>query len=127
MTRMIVCGGRDFNDRALLHETLAEAIMRYLDVEIVSGHARGADIMGEWYAKDHGIPCKVFPAQWDKYGKSAGYRRNAQMLEYAMQERAVVIAFWDGQSRGTKHMIETSKKAGAEVIVIGYRNEKEEP
>lgn len=111
--KTIIAGGREFNDYKLVEETL----LNYNDVtEIVSGCARGADSLGEKFAMEHAIPIKKFPADWDKYGKSAGYRRNEQMAIYAEQ----LIAFWDGKSKGTKHMIDFAKKLGLKVSVIMY-------
>jgi len=69
--------------------------------EIVSGGARGVDRLGERYARQRGLPCTVFPAQWGKYGKSAGPIRNAEMAKYADYG----VAVWDGESRGTAHML----------------------
>lgn len=86
------------------------------DVEIVSGTARGADQLGERYAFERGLPVKQFPADWDQHGKSAGYIRNAQMAEYA--DAAVI--FWDGTSRGSKHMIDLAKAKGLRVRVVKY-------
>lgn len=77
-------------------------LYRPLYTEIVSGVcSRGADQAGEAYARYRGIPIKQFPADWDRYHKAAGYRRNAQMAEYA----DMLIALWDGRSNGTRHMI----------------------
>jgi len=73
--------------------------------EVVSGTARGVDILGEIWALENNIPVKKFPANWDLHGKSAGYIRNVEMAEYA--EAAIII--WDGYSKGTKHMINTAK------------------
>ena len=80
---------------------------------VVSGTARGADQMGELVAKDKGISVHRFPADWDKYGKSAGYKRNVQMAENA----EALIAVWDGKSRGTGHMIDIAKSKGLRVYV----------
>ncbi len=136
--RVIIAGGRDFNDYELLHKELYNILfklnMRYEDnlvayinqFEIVSGHARGADIMGEKFADEHDIKLKIFPAEWDKYGKSAGYRRNAEMAKYAVEGKeqgviGVLIAFWDGKSKGTKSMIDLAKRYGLdEVYVVRY-------
>lgn len=81
--------------------------------EIVSGGARGADSLAERYAQENDIQLTVFPAEWDKYGKSAGYRRNHQIIDYA----DVVLAFWDGQSKGTKHAIELAEKQNKPVFI----------
>ena len=121
MNRIIVCGTRTFTDYTRLCEELDKIIPAYEHNEIVSGRAKGADTLGEQYAYEHAIPVALFPARWNIYGKSAGYRRNAEMLEYAKQATPIVIAFWDGKSRGTKHMIETARKANATVHVIQYQ------
>ena len=84
--------------------------------EVVSGAARGVDQLGEQYGKQAGIPVKRFPAEWDKYGKSAGYRRNEDMADYA----DALIAVWDGTSKGTKHMIDTAHAKGLTVYVLRY-------
>ena len=78
--------------------------------------ARGADRLGERYAKEHGYKVIYMPADWDLYGKSAGFKRNVQMAEYA----DALVAFWDGVSFGTKHMIETAQKMGLDVRVKKY-------
>jgi hypothetical protein len=101
--KYIIAGGRDFN-----RQTVVQSIVDRLSNvdEIVSGDARGADAQGVTYAIQHNIPVKHFPANWDKFGKSAGFIRNAEMGEYV----DALIAFWDGQSRGTAHMIQTMKR-----------------
>lgn len=82
--------------------------------QIVSGGAKGADSLAKRYAKEYDIPYLEFPANWELYGKSAGYRRNIDIVN-ACDE---VLAFWDGVSRGTKHTIDTAKKQGKKVTVI---------
>ena len=117
---IIVCGGRDYED----WETFKRSMDRLSisrdpkrdDICIVSGHARGADSLGERYAYEKKWKCRVFPAQWDKYGKQAGFFRNAEMLDYADG----VIAFWDGKSSGTAHMIKIAKLAKRRVLVFDY-------
>lgn len=106
--KLIIAGGRDFNNPEIFINAMEELIKK-LDInldnlEIVSGTAVGADKMGEEWALINSIPIKYFPAKWVTYGKSAGYRRNAQMADYA----DVLLAFWDGKSKGTKHMIDLS-------------------
>ena len=121
MVRIIVCGSRTFNDKTYFNKKMDEILPSYLpDIEIISGKAKGADTLGMEYAKLHHIHLTTFPAQWNIYGKSAGYRRNAEMLNYAKKEIPVIIAFWDNKSHGTKHMIETAKKAGTIVHIINY-------
>jgi hypothetical protein len=111
--KVIIAGGRNFNDYEKLCQFCDKALSKQTEVEIVSGTANGADKLGEKYANDNGHPIKQFPADWDKYGKSAGYKRNAQMADYA----DALIAFWDGKSRGTKHMIDLANRANLKVKV----------
>lgn len=114
--KVIIAGGRDFADLGLLYQSCTEILKDKSVEEIVSGCARGADKAGEKYAEFNKIPIKKFPAEWDKYGKSAGYRRNKDMAEYA----DVLIAFWNGESKGTKHMIDLATANKLEVHIIKY-------
>ena len=116
MFNVIVAGSRNFNDYELLTAKLDKILSKRDNVQIVSGGARGADSLGERYAKEHNLPLKIFPANWDLYGRSAGYRRNEQMAEYA----DALVAFWDGESHGTKHMIETAQAMGLPLRVVFY-------
>ena len=86
------------------------------NVTIISGGATGADALGEQFAKENNLELIVVPANWEKYGRAAGPRRNAEMAEMA----DALIAFWDGKSRGTKNMIETAEKKGLLVRVVNY-------
>lgn len=117
MSKVIIAGGRDFKDRDLLFSK-CDAILKNIDVsKIVSGTANGADKLGEEYALLRGYELKRFPADWDKNGKAAGMIRNTEMAKYATH----LIAFWDGNSRGTKHMIDTAKTKGLKVRVVNYK------
>ena len=87
--------------------------------EVVSGTARGVDKLGERWAAENNIPIKRFPADWNKHDKRAGYLRNVEMAEYA----DALIAIWDGESKGTKHMIDIAIKNGLSVYrSIGLGN-----
>ena len=79
--RVIVAGSRSFNNYALLEATLDKLLVRKANVVIVSGAARGADTLGEQYAATRGLKCIRMPADWDKHGKSAGYKRNEEMAK----------------------------------------------
>ena len=114
--KVIIAGGRNFRDYDKLRESCDNILVNQKEIEIVSGTAAGADTLGERYAQEKGYEVKKFPAQWDLYGKSAGYKRNQQMAEYADG----LIAFWDGKSRGTKHMIDIATNKGLKVRVIRY-------
>jgi hypothetical protein len=81
--------------------------------------AQGADRMGQSFAKEFKVPLKIMNADWNKYGKSAGYIRNQEMSTYAKQDpdSGILIAFWDQESKGTKHMIDIATKDGLQVFV----------
>ena len=91
-------------------------------MRIISGTARGADQFGEQFAKEENYLLSRFPADWDKYGKSAGYRRNVEMAKFAIedQNKGLLIAFWDGKSSGTKWMIDIANQYGLDVEVVRY-------
>lgn len=103
--RLIVAGSRTFEDYSLVERALNALLAESSLAEIVSGNGRGVDKLGERYGEAHGIDVKRFPADWNTYDKRAGYIRNKQMAEYATH----CICFWDGESRGTKIMIELAK------------------
>jgi len=119
-TKIIVAGGRECTNYPLVRDTLdvllADAVKRGESLMIISGKARGADACGEQYASEHEYELLPMPAEWDKYGKSAGYRRNDEMA--AVADGAVV--FWDGVSRGSRHMIDIAKARGIPLRVIKY-------
>lgn len=131
MVRIIIAGGRGFNNYELLKQSVDDIITGIRNanrinekqlIEFISGTARGADQLGEKYASTTIWYTRRFPANWDTYGKSAGYIRNEEMAKYAMSDNGygVLIAFWDGKSRGTKHMIDLAKKHGLEVHIVNY-------
>lgn len=121
MLRVIIAGGRNFNDYAILKSTMDKLLANIAgEITVICGMARGADTLGEQYAKERGYSVCYFPADWNKYGKSAGYRRNEQMAQYA----DALVAFWDGKSRGTKHMIDMANQYGLKVRVFPYGIEK---
>lgn len=113
--RIIIAGSRNFNNYQVLCNEVGEYLGDNLDVVIVSGAARGADTLGERYAADKGISLHRYPADWVKNGKAAGPIRNEQMAQNA----DTLIAFWDGESRGTKNMIDVAKKYGL-LVKINY-------
>jgi len=116
--KIIVAGTRTFNDYELLEANLINILKgkRPSEVTIVSGGARGADSLGEKFARKYNCWLKIFPAEWDRYGKSAGYIRNADMAKFA----DACIVFWDGVSKGTKHMIDLADKHNLNLYVVMY-------
>lgn len=112
---LIIAGCRDFTDRDFIYEGIDSFIDEYGTPDvIIEGGAKGVDRMAYYYAKDNGIPVKVFPADWNKYGRAAGPIRNEEMAKYGTH----LLAFWDGKSRGTKNMIETARRYGLVVKIF---------
>lgn len=117
MFKVIIAGTRTLNNYELVKKYTDFKLSNIKEeIEIVSGGANGADALGEKYAKEKGYKIKIFNADWNTYGKSAGPRRNKQMAEYA----DALIAFWDGKSRGTKNMIDEATQRNLKVAVKIY-------
>lgn len=121
--KVIVAGGRDFNNYSLLEKEVDRILTGITDIEVVSGAARGADNLGAVYARQHGYAVRTFIADWELYGKSAGFARNGDMAAYAKGD-GMLIAFWDGKSSGTRHMINIAKSTGLIVHVFNYTKEE---
>ena len=117
--KVIIAGGRDFNNYSLLEKEVDRILTGITDIEVVSGAARGADNLGTVYARQHGYAVRTFIADWELYGKSAGFARNGDMAAYAKGD-GMLIAFWDGKSSGTRHMINIAKSTGLIVHVFNY-------
>lgn len=119
---LLVVGSRGFNNYGALCDSIKWATQNIKQqIVIVSGGAQGADALGKKYAKDNGLEYIEFPAQWDLYGKAAGYRRNEQMHAFiASKKYRGCIAFWDGQSKGTAHNFELAKKYNNQIITIKF-------
>lgn len=127
MFKVIIFGGRNFKDYSLL-KTRCDLYLKNIDdeIEIVSGkqcsedkdgNKWGADFLGEKYAAEKGYPVKPFPADWKKFGKSAGPIRNREMGAYG----DAGIGFWDGHSPGTKDMISVCKEKKLLLKVVYYK------
>ena len=115
MFNLIIAGSRDFNDYNLLRDAVNYylASRNLTEVTIVSGKARGADTLGEQYAREKGFPVLEFPADWNRYGKSSGHIRNRQMGDISHG----LVAF-DMGTPGTKGMIDYAQSQGLNVLVI---------
>ena len=109
--KTIIAGSRGITDYNILLKAIDES--KFEITEIVSGGARGADALGEWYASQHNLLIHKFLAEWNKHGKKAGILRNIEMSDNA----DALIALWDGKSRGTKHMIDQARKKGLSLYV----------
>lgn len=110
--KTIIAGSREIVDFNCVLKAVADC--GWTITEVVSGGARGVDTLGEQYAKSFNIPMKRFPADWNQHGRSAGVIRNREMANYAQ----ALIAIWDGNSRGTKNMIDEASKKGLRVYVF---------
>lgn len=109
--KIAVIGSRNFHNYDLLKSTLNQ----YHNIDlIISGGASGADSLAERYASEVGIKTLIFKPGWDTYGKKAGYLRNIDIV----LSSDLVIAFWDGKSKGTKHSIDLAKKHKKQILII---------
>ena len=120
----LIVGSRTFQDYDLLKSKLDYLLQNQgNEVVIVSGGAKGADSLAEKYANEYGFPLKVFPAEWEKYGKSAGYIRNEEMHKYiAKQNKRGIVAFWDGISKGTAHNFKLADKYSNKIKIVMFDN-----
>jgi len=110
--KLIIAGSRSFTHYQHLCQTLAPE--RHRITQVLTGGARGADQLGFRWALKHHIRSRCFAADWERFGKAAGVRRNHQMA----QAGDLLIAFWDGRSAGTRHMISCMQQLGKPVVVI---------
>jgi adenine/guanine phosphoribosyltransferase-like PRPP-binding protein len=120
--KILITGGRDYTNINKIREVLSE----YKDekVTFIHGAARGADTLGGMVAKEFGFEIKIFPAEWNKYGRAAGHKRNIQMLD---EKPDIVLAFHDdfSSSKGTKHCVECAMKIGIPIRIFGDHKDEE--
>lgn len=137
MQKVIIAGSRDFDRYDILKHTMN---LKFSEpFVVVSGCAKGADRLGERYAKENGLELEYHPAKWDDisvqpchvkynahgaYNALAGHNRNREMLQSILDnpDGGCVVAFWDGKSTGTRNMITIAREAGVQVHVIQYRS-----
>jgi len=111
-----IIGSRTFNNYALLKSEVDKVAADNPISLIVSGGAIGADKLGERYAVEHSVDKLVLKPDWNRFGKSAGFIRNKDIVDNA----DTVIAFWNGESKGTKHSIDYARKLGKQVIIFNF-------
>lgn len=119
LVKIAIVGGRDFTNAAYMHQAIMElGQMGVLseNLELVCGMARGADMTGYNLIKPYGNKIHEFHADWVGQGKRAGFIRNSEMADFC----DAAIAFWDGQSRGTEHMIQAMRNRNKPVLVMRY-------
>ena len=121
MNRALVCGGRDYANVEKLYSVLdawEPAI-----TTLIHGGATGADAIAAQWARERGIPQQAYLADWKTYGRSAGPRRNQQMLDEGTPD--VIFAFPTQSSRGTWDMVARAQKARVLVVMFGGSSDKE--
>ena len=118
--KVVIAGSRGINDYEVVAQAVAESGFEV--TLVISGHARGVDLLGEQWALKHDKPYLRMPADWQTYGKSAGPIRNQRMGEFA--DAAVIV--WDGKSRGTRNMTDVMRRLDKPYYVKVVRDEKEE-
>jgi hypothetical protein len=114
-----IVGSRTFNDYELLKEVMIDYLNRDNELNcelVVSGGARGADYLGERWANENDIPTLIFKPEWDKYGKSAGFRRNQDIVKNS----DFVVVFWDGVSKGGDSSIKLAMKYDVPIRIIPF-------
>lgn len=119
LKRVAIVGSRTFEDytameRFIRHICETENIIPSV---IISGGARGADLLAVRFANEHGIKLMEYKPEWNKYGKSAGFKRNVEIID----DCDVCLAFWDGESKGTKHDIDLCKEKGKPCYIYRFR------
>lgn len=110
--KTIIAGSRTLTDAGLVAMTIA-AYVDWDISEVVNGGAKGADKLGKEWAEKKGLPVKTIDADWNTHGRAAGPIRNRKMADYA----DALVAFWDGESPGTRNMIEEAQKRGLKIHI----------
>ncbi len=114
--RIAVAGCRHYENYCEAKEYIdfcISKIRKKYTLIFVSGGCRGADSLGERYAAENGFETEIYPADWGKYGRAAGPKRNKKIAEIS----DYIICFWDGESRGTKSLLSFAEKAGKPVKI----------
>lgn len=109
--KVAIIGSRRYHSLQLVRAYVASLNE---DDWVVTGGAMGVDLEAEGAARERKLPFLVFPAQWERYGRSAGYKRNILIVQYADR----VVAFWDGKSKGTQNTIELAERMDKPVEIV---------
>ena len=120
--KVAIIGSRSFNEYSIVKDFI-DRWKNYYKItidNIISGGAKGADTLGEQYANEYNIPIIKFLPDWNKYGKSAGFRRNKDIIENC----DVCFAFWDGESHGTKNDLDLCKQYNKECYIYNKQLNK---
>lgn len=120
---LLIAGSRTYNNYEELTKITNALLVNFksADIHIVSGGAKGADALAKKYAIDNNFAYHEFPANWNQYGKAAGYIRNKQMHDFISQFPCRgCLCFWDGQSRGTAQNFSLAAKAKTPLRIYNY-------
>lgn len=125
INKVLVCGSRSITDAPWVYSQIEKYTQELIrsnptnlnNPVLIEGEARGVDTIAKNYALEHNWSIEPYPAEWDKYGKSAGYIRNDTMVK----EADFVIVLWDGQSRGTKHDIDLCRRYNRPYVLVIYK------
>lgn len=119
--KLAIIGSRGFNDYDFLKQTVSEFLKNNLlnCTHIVSGGAKGADTLAQQFALEHELEMIVFKPNWKLYGNRAGFIRNTDIVENA----DIIIAFWDGNSTGTKDALDKATALNKRTIVKIYKQQ----
>ena len=122
MHRIVIAGSKTFKDYDLLKTTIEKYVENFEkeDVEFITSTTEGADQFGENWALENKYEIKIFYADYDTYGKNAENRCNVDMVRYAAEEDGMLIAFWDGESGGTKNIINTAMQHGLDLNIVRF-------
>lgn len=112
--KLAIIGSRGFDNYVFVERTLDRLFGNSKIDLIISGKAKGADTLGQLYSTNKKIPFKPFPPDWDTYGKGAGFKRNRDIIEAC----DVVIAFWDGVSRGTEQALTVARELRRHTVIV---------
>ena len=124
MTRVVIFGSRGFDNYPILKMSCYNALAMLdgrllIDAIIVSGGAKGADRLGERFAAHRGLVVERYIPDWSK-GRGAGIKRNIEMADISQ----IAIGFWDGESPGTRQMIQYCKDKGLIVFVFNTEGKR---
>lgn len=125
MFYLLICGSRSYSNYYEFEKVADFLLKNKKDIVVVSGGSKGADKLAEEYCHNKNIEIIIFNAEWNKYGKSAGFRRNTEMISFIKdKEQKGILAFWDMESKGTGHSIKLAKKENIPIRIFDTRVKK---
>jgi len=121
IVKLAVVGSRDFPEKQIVLDHLARAlhtaVLKNMRIHIITGGAPGVDTWTEHWARRNQIMYTVIPAEWELFGKSAGFKRNPEIWDMADKG----LAFWDGESKGTQDSFKLAADRNKQLVVINYK------